>query len=116
MARVFVVYEHRLFHDILINSLANHTIVGSVARPTATLNTIIEAISESRANVVVLEGVADLNTAWRIVLEAEEHRRVILLDMERGVAQDYFTRTTALDALDDLSLLIGESNAPQLRA
>jgi hypothetical protein len=65
--------------------------------------------------VVVLEGAADGNTAWHIVLAGEERRRVILLDMERGVARDYLTRTTAVDTLEDLSLFLGDAESWRTR-
>jgi hypothetical protein len=110
MSRVFIIYEHRLFHDILVNALSGHSVVGALGRPAAPLDSIIDALNSTHANVVVLEGSADGNMAWHIVLAGKEQRRVITLNMERGVAQDYFTRTTAIDTLSELSLFLDDTN------
>jgi hypothetical protein len=117
MARVFILYEHRLFHDILVNALASHTVVGSVGRRTTAVAGVIEALDRSHANLVIIEGAADNgNAAWPIALAGSQRRRVILLDMERGVARDLFTRTTAIDTLEDLAHLLGDSQPRSLFA
>ena len=106
MAGVFIVYEHRLFGDILSNLLGETNIVGTVGRPEAPLNTIVDQINGARPSVVILEADANGNTAWHLLLSSGEPRRVVVLDMERGVVRDYGVRTSAIDSLDELLLFL----------
>lgn len=107
MARVFIIYEHRLFSDILCNVLSEHNVVGTIGRPTIPLAAIVEAMNNAHPDVVILEAEANGNSAWHVLLAGGEARRVVVLDMERGVVRDYGVRRTAIDTLEELLLFIG---------
>jgi chemotaxis response regulator CheB len=102
MPRVFIVYEHRLFTEILSNVLGSENIVGTVGRADTPLTAMVEAINGARPNVVILESEANGNNAWHILLASGGAIRVIVFDMERGLIRDYSVKTSAIDTLEEL--------------
>jgi len=84
LPRVFIVYEHKLFKDILANVLGQESIVGAAERVAGPFEATIEAIRSIGPDVVILEVEADGNNAWRILLASGEARRVVVLDMDKG--------------------------------
>jgi len=107
LPRVFIVYEHKLFKDILANVLGQESIVGAAERVAGPFEATIEAIRSIGPDVVILEVEADGNNAWRILLASGEARRVVVLDMDKGLIHEYAMRTSAIRTIEELSALIG---------
>ncbi len=106
MAGVFILYEHRLFSDIMSNILGEDNVVGAVGRPETPLSAVVEEIGRTRPSIVIVEADANGSSAWHITLASGEPRRVVVLDVERGVIRDYAVRTTTVDSVDELLLFL----------
>ena len=107
MARFFIVYEHRLFAEIMLTILGQSAVKGLKSRQEASASEIVEAINEARPSVVVLEQAANGNSVWQILLSAGRANRVVVLDIERGLLRDYNVKAVEVSSLDDLHSLLG---------
>jgi len=104
--KAFVVYENRLFNDIIASVLGRENIIQAVERATSPLDAIVEGINSARPSVIIIEAEADGNTAWHVLLAGGEARRVVTFDMERGLIREYGVRTSAIDTLEELLAVI----------
>ena len=104
---VFIVYEHRLFNDILSKVLGGETVIGAVERAATPLSAIVEAINSAHPDVVLIESDANGNIAWHIVLASGEVSRVLVLDIDKGLIRDYEARTSAIDTMEELLVIMG---------
>ena len=102
MARVFVIYERRLFNDILASILGSENLVSAIERASSPLTSIVEQINSVRPNIVILESEADGNTVWHILLASTAVKRLILLDLDKGIIREYGVQTYAVSTLKDL--------------
>jgi hypothetical protein len=105
--RIFVIYEHQLFNDIMKSVLGEEAITAAAERSETPLNTITDAIKRIRPNVVLIESEANGNMAWHVLLAAAEARRVIVLDIDRGVVREHTVRSVGIETIDDLVTLVG---------
>ena len=105
--RIFVVYEHRLFYDILRNILGAANIAGAASRRDMPLTSMVRTIHDLNADVVIIEAQANESTAWHLLLAAPDVQRLLVLDLERGEAKRFQARSISIESVEDLLPIVG---------
>jgi hypothetical protein len=112
---VFIIYQNRLFHDILRGVLRPESVVGAAALPAVSLGRLLQDLARARPDVVIIEKEADGDTAGRVLSAGWTLARVVVLDLEGGLAREYRVRSIAVRDLEELTRELGLSGDPSDR-
>jgi hypothetical protein len=104
---VFIIYRHRLFHDILLGVLRPESVVGAAAVHEVPMGRLLQDLRRARPDIVIVEQEANDNAAARVLATAWMLQRVVVLDLTEGIAREYRVRTLGVRDLDELMRELG---------
>lgn len=73
---VFIIYRHRLFHDILLGVLRPESVVGAAAVHEVPMGRLLQDLRRARPDIVIVEQEANDNAAARVLAAAWMLQRV----------------------------------------